>query len=208
MHPTPIGFPQRDRSFQPNTTQRFVAHSTVSKSASRQTFFAVALAKLPAIPSAGAATAMAASPAKAKSCIRGSSINTADNSSANGTIKADASEDALSKNTSSEGNSDLARPFADAVLAAGLQNTNPLWSPAINVLNPDLEIDFHSSLETRLDPPGNVPAPLALLGAGAAFGWSRRRLNSGQPFGNLDTLRLFFPGQCPAEPVFCEAGRR
>ena len=51
---------------------------------------------------------------------------------------------------------------------------NPNENSANNGVNPDPNTFFWYALETRLDPPASVPGPLPLLGAGAAFGWSRR----------------------------------
>jgi hypothetical protein len=48
---------------------------------------------------------------------------------------------------------------------------NPNENGVNNGVNPDPDTFFWYALETRLDP---VPGPLPLLGAGAAFGWSRR----------------------------------
>jgi len=76
--------------------------------------------------------------------------------------------------------------------------------------NPGADEFHYYVLESRLDPVG-APAPLPLLGAGAAFGWSRRlrrRLKGGLPCRMHDTLQPASSERLPARLVFCDARRR
>lgn len=82
---------------------------------------------------------------------------------------------------------------------SGKYTTNSSYAPS-----PDSEVYYFLALKA-------APGPLPLLGAGAAFGWSRRlrrRLKSGQSCATPDRLRTASSERLPAQVVFCDAEHR